>query len=55
MHLHRMDDWDSANTQANARDTPIALVAGRCILALLASGLRLASAPPWGRLPPLTH
>jgi hypothetical protein len=27
------------NTQASARDTPIALVAGRCLLALLASGL----------------
>jgi hypothetical protein len=27
------------NTQAKARDTPVALVAGRCLLALLASGL----------------
>jgi hypothetical protein len=35
------------NTHARARDTPIALVAGRCLLALLASGLGSSvGAPP---------
>jgi hypothetical protein len=35
------------NTQAKARDTPVALVAGRCLLALLASGLGSSvGAPP---------
>jgi hypothetical protein len=48
MHPRRMDDRAVQNTcgqprvfntQARARDTPIAFVAGRCLLALLASGL----------------
>jgi hypothetical protein len=49
------------NTQARARDTPIALVAGRWLLALLASGLgpsvgaptrNLEIAKNWERLAP---
>jgi hypothetical protein len=64
IHPHRMDDRGSVkqhtpvgnhgcfNTQTRARDTPIALVAGRWLLALL---LRLASAPPWARLPLQIH
>jgi hypothetical protein len=65
MHPHRMDDWGGVkhlwattheqprvfNTQAKARDTPIALVAGRCIVS--SRCLRLASAPPWEHHPPL--
>jgi hypothetical protein len=53
MHSHRMDDRARVtgavqntcgqprvfNTQAKAWDTPVALVAGRWLLALLASGL----------------
>jgi hypothetical protein len=42
------------NTQAKARDTPIALVAGRCLLALLASGLGSSVGAP-STTDPLIH
>jgi hypothetical protein len=67
MHPHRMDDRGSVKTpvacgqprvcytQAKARDTSVALVAGRCLLALLASGLGSSVGAPYSTTDPLIH
>jgi hypothetical protein len=65
MHPHRMDDRGSAkhlwattgvstHRQPRARDTPVALVAGCCLLVLLASGLGSSVGAP-STTDPLIH
>jgi hypothetical protein len=67
MHPHRMDDRGSAKhlwattgvsthrQEHGTRDTPVALVAGRCLLALLASGLGSSVGAPASTTDPLIH